>query len=372
MYAFLSHDTACESLRFLSVRSLLPVARWPKAARKLPVAECVSTQRDYRQLREEIDLGTLGARSAPVHLLVSSQRMRSSGRAAQFHVWSSDLPARSFVRVSNKVLVSGPELTIMQFGAATAKLDGLLDAHVAAVSAEAGTLAELGLPEPPTVDHPLVWEHERRIVAAAVLACEFAGTYRLGTGGEAVRYRVAPIMSCEGLGYMAATAGNTTATSRARKVAGLAFDGSASPMETALALLLTLPVDYGGFGLPRPLLNASVDVSEHRGMLADRDRVTPDFLWPSERVALEYDSEEFHGGDEESMGGDAIRANILTACGYRVFRATLQTTRSLAGVELLSRQLARALGVVLEIPDEIRALRRRRLYAELMPRRHEE
>ena len=371
MYALLSHDSACEALRFLSVRSALPAKRLPSVAQKLLGDQCVSTQREYRQLCEKVDLASLGVRTAPTHLLVPSQQMRSSGRSAHFHVWSAELPANSCLQVVDDVLLSGPEFTIMQFAGATARLDELLNAHAAAIAAEAKMLAGLGLEDHATVDNPLAWEHERRIVAAAVLACEFAGTYRLGMPGESTRYRTSPIMSCDGLEHMAAKAERTTAASRASKAARLAFDGSASPMETALALLFALPVEYGGLGLPRPVLNAPVDVPGYRGVLSDRDQVSPDFFWPEKRVALEYDSGEFHFRGEKAAGTDAVRANILTALGYRVFRATPQTVRSLAAVELLGRQLACALGVVLEIPDEICALRRRRLYAELMPHRRE-
>lgn len=369
MYALVSHDSACEALRFLSVRGALPADRWPPVSQKPPADQCISTQRAYRQLCEKVDLASLGVCSAPTHLLVPSQQMRSNGRGAHFHVWSNELPARSCLQVDKGVLLSGPEFTIMQFGGATARLDGLLDAHAAAVGAEARMLADIGLSEPLTVDSPLAWEHERRIVAAAVLACEFAGTYRLGVPGEPARYRVAPIMSCAELRHMATQGERTTAAARAVKVAELSFDGSASPMETALALLLTLPVTYGGLGLPRPVLNVAIDVSGYRGVLADRDQVSPDFLWQERRVALEYDSGEFHLGGEREAGTDAVRSNILTALGYRVFRATPQTVRSLAGVELLGRHLAFSLGITLEAPDEICALRRRRLYAELMPRR---
>lgn len=371
MYALLSHDSACEALRFLSARSTLPTECWPSVSRKLLGDQCVSTQREYRQLCEKVDLTSLGVRSAPTHLLVPSQQMRSSGRRAHFHVWSAELPANSCFMVGDDVLLSGPEFTIMQFAGATARLDGLLDAHAAAVAAEARMLADLGLEDHAMADSPLVWEHERRIVAAAVLACEFAGSYRLGMPGESTRYRISPIMSCDGLELMAARAERTTAASRASKAARLAFDGSASPMETALALLFALPVEYGGFGLPRPVLNKPIDVSGYRGALSDRDQVSPDFLWPEMRVALEYDSGEFHFRDEKDAGTDAVRANILTALGYRVFRAAPQMVRSLAGVELLARQLACALGISLDAPDEICALRRRRLYAELMPRRRE-
>ena len=367
MRAYLCHESAYESLRFLSGRRELPAQTWPAEAMVLPVDGCLSGQRALARLCEDVDLRSLGVRGEPVHLLVPTQQMRSAGRRAHFHVWSSSVPAGAFRVLSDNVLLSGPEFVVLQFCGVTSRLEGLLDAHVAAVRAETMTLRQLGLDARPAVDHPLVREHGRLLVASAVLACEFAGTYRLGTSGGEPRYHVPAIMTTESLADMALRAGCNTAAARARTVAGLAFDGSASPMETALALLLTLPLDYGGFALPRPRLNASVDVSAHRGHLADVDQVTPDFLWPVQRVALEYDSAAFHDTAKRAAGHDAVRANILTSLGYRVFRVTPRVVRSLVGVELLARQLASALGVTLAEPDEIQALRRRRLYVQLMP-----
>lgn len=370
MRAFLCHESARDALRHLSGGRKLPAATWPLDSQRLPSSQCVSTQRGFARLCEGVDMRTWGICDEPVHLLVPAQQMRSAGRRASFHVWSPDVPVGAFWVLRDIVLLSGPEFTIIQLCGATARLEGLLDAHVSAVQAEARTLRELGVDERPTVDHPLVREHERRIVAAAVLACEFAGTYRLGAPGEKTLYRAPAIMTMESLAAMADSAGHNTAASRARVVADVAFDGSASPMETALALLLTLPVEYGGFGLPRPRLNASIDVSAHRGTLADVDQLSPDFLWLDHGVALEYDSSEFHAGVGRDARRDAVRANILTSLGYRVFRATPWVVRSLADVEILARQLACVLDTPLEEPGDVQALRRRRLYAQLMPHRN--
>lgn len=135
-----------------------------------------------------------------------------------------------------------------------------------------------------------------------------------------------------------------------------------------MALLLTLPVEFGGFGLERPLLNQAVDVRGARGTLSDRDYVTPDFVWPSQRVALEYDSDEFHARrGERQLGRDATRANILTSLGYHVLRVTPQVARSLAGLSLLARQIAYVLDVELVEATPLQELRRRKLYLQLMP-----
>lgn len=227
--------------------------------------------------------------------------------------------------------------------------------------------AELGLVDKPAIDHPLKWERMRRLIAATVVACEFAGTYRLAAGEKNVSYRAPRLMSAATLAATIAKVGDTSGTRRARCVCDLMLEGSASPMETVLGLMLTLPVEYGGFGIEKPQLNCSIDVSSHRGELADRNVVIPDFLWPERRVAVEYDSGEFHAARAgERFAHDAVRANILAVLGYHVLRVVPQTMRTLGGVALLARQITFFLDTKLEPTTPLQDLRRRKLYLELM------
>lgn len=366
--AFVCHESACEALRLLSP-AVAGMARWPRASHPLPpVDSCVSGQRELRGSQAERSLRSLGLGAGPVDLMVPTQEARSSGKTAHFHVWSGALPAGSLLCVGPDLLISGPELAIVQLCSAHGKLDALLDAHASAVSAEVGLLVELGLDDRPTVDHPLEWERIRRLVAAVTVACELAGTYRLGQGGRPVSYGARPLMDAEGLRRVADEVGTSPGTRRACRVSELMVEGSASPMETSLALMLSLPVEFGGFGLAKPLLNQPIDVSGHRGALSERDTVTPDLLWDAAMVALEYDSAEFHAqaGARRSRV-DAVRANILTALDYRVLRATSETIRTLPELSLLARQLARVLGLELAEPTPLQELRRRKLYMQLMP-----
>ena len=368
----MSHESACDALRLLfsDARRPADVSRWPQVARGLPAAgECVSGQRAFRASGVGEELRRLGLTERPVDLIVPAQAARSSGSEARLHVWGGVLPRASLYVASNDVLVSGPELAIIQLCSAQGKLDALLDAHVEAVRAETELAASVGMADN-VIDHPLAWERIRRLVAATVVACEFAGTYRLGVASGATSYRAPRITSAAELARVAAEAGRSQGTLRARRVSELMLEGSASPMETALALMLTLPVDFGGFGLERPRLNQEVDVRRFRGTLSDRDTVTPDFLWPAQGVALEYDSDEFHALRGRGQAGrDATRANVLTATGHRVFRVTPQTVRSLAGLALLARQVACALDVELPVPTPVQELRRHRLFMQLMPMR---
>lgn len=375
MYTFVSHESACEALRLLSTGKtpVRDLPRWPHDVRRLPTAAaCVSGQRDFRGSSAVSRLRDLGVTGRPVDLMVRTQESRSSGREARFHVWRGLLPSGSLLRLDDELFVSGPELAVIQLCSAQGKLDALLDAHAQAVRAETELLDGLGLDERPVYDHPLHWERIRRLVAAVTVACEFSGTYRLRHGEKGAVFGARPLMSMESLARACADVGPSQGTRRARRVSELALDGSASPMETSLALMLSLPVDFGGFGLERPLLNCPLDVSGERGGVSDRDAVVPDILWFGQRVILEYDSAEFHAARGSArVEKDAARANVLTALGYRVLRATPQTVRSLADVTLLARQIARLLDVELVATTPVQDLRRRRLFSLLMPNTRE-
>lgn len=366
MYAFLSHDSACEALRFLSPN----LSKWPSEPRRLPqLGDCISSQKAFKAYCEQVDLAKHGVTGTPVHLLVPSARVRSRGKEAKLHVWSRLLPEGSLRRVGPQLLTSGPELTIFQYCGSQAKLEELLDEFAASTRAELELCKQFGIEGRSAIDPPLEWERTRRLLGAVVLACEFAGTYRLAVANKPINFDASPLMTCDDLRNMAAWLGTTSVERRVKLVADLALEKSASPMETAVALMLTLPVEMGGFGLPKPQFNVSPDVRSERGTLSDRDEVKADMLWEDERVVVEYDSYEFHGRlGPWQLSRDALRANILTAIGYSVFRVTFGVVASLAGMSLLARQIAHVLGVELEAPNEIQLKRRTRLYVELMPK----
>ncbi len=103
--------------------------------------------------------------------------------------------------------------------------------------------------------------------------------------------------------------------------------------------------------------------------MCDRTSVTPDFLWPEEKLALEYDSSEFHARKGAPQAArDAARSNFLAIKGYRVLRVAAGNVSSLSGAALLARQIAFALGAPLREPTPLELQRRNKLYMELMPK----
>lgn len=363
-YAFVGLASAFEALRQLAT----PAPRWPGSPRRLPQGgSCAATQKAFKHLDATGVFSAHGIITRPVDLLVASEGMRSSGRGARYHVFSRPVPTGSFLRLDRRLLVSTPELAIIQLMSTQAKLDGLLDAFAEEVRVEREVRLLAGSSDPPILELATTWESVRRIVKAAELACEFAGTYRRAEPGGRPNYGIAPLMGIASLRDMLAQSDAHFAERRVMRVADAAFEGSASPMETSLALMLTMPLDLGGFGLPKPLLNVPIGVAPEQRLAAGRAVVTPDMLWEGAGVALEYDSAEFHRHSVGRPAQDALRSNLLASLGYVTLRVTPELVRTLSGVELLAEQLASRLGCTLQPPDEIQSLRRRKVFRELFP-----
>ena len=68
------------------------------------------------------------------------------------------------------------------------------------------------------------------------------------------------------------------------------------------------------------------------------------------------------------VAADAARANSLTALGWTVLHATFEQVRSIQGMALLARQVARALGTTLPDASDLELEWRLRLWALLLPR----
>jgi len=120
-------------------------------------------------------------------------------------------------------------------------------------------------------------------------------------------------------------------------------DGSASPMETVLAMLLTLPYKLGGYGLPMPELNKRVENKKPVMRRRDKKYYVCDLLWPKENIAIEYDSESFHA-NFESMKADSDRRLDLVALGINPLNVTSRLVKDIVAFDYFAKTLARELG----------------------------
>jgi len=127
-------------------------------------------------------------------------------------------------------------------------------------------------------------------------------------------------------------------------------DGAASPMETALFILLTLPYRYGGYGLPLPELNGHIYPEKGAKRFVGRGFYRGDLLWHEAGVVVEYNSDTEHTGPER-IARDAIRRNDLDLCG--IYEVTV-TKRQLFDSELfdnVAKQISKKIGRRLRYQD---------------------
>ena len=375
-YALVSHESAVEAIWALAARNWKDLLD-DEGIWLVPRAEnCVKTQKDFKGLDAEANLAQLGIRSRPVDLLVPDKACFSRGRLAQFHVWSDFFPSRSFVRVHDRVFVSTPYFAVLQL--AMGRRPNRISRATAedAAKEDARFRAELGLEgKPSTVTELIRWDNIARFVRATQVLCDFMGTYRYVPPPEdkpddppGIVFKKKPIVRPEVLKKYLTEMGAARGIKRARKVAATAFCGAASPMETMLVLMLTLPCTMGGFGLPRPVVNWSMPKDQLRRGLVDQDEVIIDLCWPEQKVAVEYYGwNEHYGAGRGKVAADATRANGLAAMGWTVYVVTYEQVCTLAGVSLLARQIAAALKTSLSEPLELELLWRSRLLADLLP-----
>ena len=128
----------------------------------------------------------------------------------------------------------------------------------------------------------------------------------------------------------------------ARTAAKYVRGAAASPMETAAAMLLTLPRHYGGYGLPACRMNHPIKISDPDTVGHDMRTFYGDMVWPDRRVIVEYDSDFFHQGSER-IHADAARRNALLGAGWKVFTLTKRQLYSVEECEIFAAQLTRAL-----------------------------
>lgn len=235
----------------------------------------------------------------PYDVLTADPKQRFGTKGLLPHVWKGDLPQNAFVNTTADLLVSSPEFCLLQ-------ISQLLD--------------EMSL---------------------LLLACELCGTYRR-TGGEST-FDTPAVSSSSKISSFVRDVEGVKGCKALRHVSISVVDGSASPMETELALRLTLPYRNGGFGLPMPRMNHRIEASPRLRQAIGSRNYFADLCWPDKNVIVEYDSDMFHTGGMR-IAKDSQRRMALEAMGFTVISVTKAQSQSPGSFRQIARTLARMLG----------------------------
>lgn len=256
---------------------------WPGRPMPLPSTSPSASALDYLEAR-----GIITAKDA--HLLVASPSDRRNTRGITCHCTGAPLPRGSLFpiishgRIIDGAFVCSPELALAQM---SSQLDSL-------------TLLRLCL--------------------------EACGTYRLIDCDA--HYGCEPLTSCSLLGRYAKSAQGLKGHVPLGTAARLCADNCGSPAEAAIYLALSLPLAKGGYELPKPELNPTLDLSRESATVLGHGSITPDGLWKPARGAssrrlgrgahpYEYDSKQYHS-EMQRAEIDQRRRNAYVTLGMSV------------------------------------------------------
>lgn len=249
----------------------------------------------------------------PIHLVVTDKAARRRIEGIACHLSSSGLPPHSHIPIGDPFHLSTPEAAFHQ---AASAMD---------------------------------------LITLIVIGYELCGTYtELPNGNRAL----APRMTCGSLQRYLDQASGIAGVKKAQRALVHMLDRSASPMETRLALLLSLPVLLGGYGLPQPELNYPIT--------GDDATMHVDLYWHSARFALEYDSNLHHAGAEK-LNSDSIRRTQIENASAHVLSVSWDQIRDARLFDALAHTVAARIGYRIRTTRDDSMIRRYRLRRQLFP-----
>lgn len=246
----------------------------------------------------------------PLEVVVPSAPERIHSSLVRNRVWGGPTPERSLVRL-------GGGVDVFRAPAMFTQLATLLD--------------EVGLAE---------------------VAYELTGTYVVDPGsgdgfGEApalttVSELVTYASAAKALGVRGAT--------RAVGALSLVVDGSHSPRESVVAIMLATGRSRGGAGVSGFRMNVTVHLPEDLASRVGQRVICPDFSWPNGTVG-EYDSDMFHRGPR-ARARDERKRRAYQSVGMDCLTMTRGTFQSNDELDFLFDDLEKSLGLRRSPPNE--------------------
>lgn len=252
----------------------------------------------------------------PLDLLVPTMNAKFRSRLSTCHLCVNELPPHSFRRLTSNVFVSSPELTFMQMGTI------LTDTQLALVG---------------------------------MMLC---GSFAVAPNEDRTLIRRQPLATVESLQAYAYAPHGVRGATRARSSLPMVVEGSRSPKESELLLLMCLPDERGGYCLERPELNRKLSLSPQAASIAGTYELTPDLCWHDAGVLMEFDSWENHHRPDQ-LANDDLRVQAFRKDGWEVVTLRTVNMENLARFDTIVRNvLAPALGA--SVPHKNTAFVRRR------------
>lgn len=213
----------------------------------LQLSDCTSSANQINETP-----GITLSRDDPLEILVPSKRFNTKSLAIEERVIGITLPKGSFYKKTGHVYVCAPPLLFL-------------------LAAQTYTLHEL-----------------------IALGFELCGTYS-PTEDVLNPHKHDPICDVDTLREYVDSVSYVHGLEKARRALNYVRNGSASPRETDAYMMLCLPRTLGGFGLSGAELNPKLEVTGAARTITKLPKITPDLYWKKYAIAVEYESDEWHG-----------------------------------------------------------------------------
>ena len=281
MPIILSHSSALERLRAIPPAfDDSPIIQEPISLPKAP---------SVRRLNP-IEMQELGISQTPVSILTQRQSNPPKTPYVKIHMQSvGPIPGNLLLQAGPDVYASGPELAFIQM---------------------AGQLSFVGL---------------------VVLGFELCGSYSHFAPKVSGFYERAPLTTKDQIESAINLFKSLHGRSAARKALPYVLEGSASPMETVLACMLTFPPEMGGEGFKLPVPNKEVTLSKAGARITKTGSCKVDLAWPDARIGLEYAGGPYHTDEKK----DRLRLEALAHEKWTIYTADIDRLANYAEYEAL-------------------------------------
>lgn len=191
-----------------------------------------------------------------LHILVKSKTKQHSSKRFKHHLQQQSLPKNSFINISNGIQCARAELMMIQLASCLSfeKLSLLVLEFCGsfAINSTTGTFDKDLLPE-------------TNIKTIKKYVDEFKTLNPHAHGLKKIT-----------------------------EVLDVCDNGSASPMESRLFIKLAGPTKYGMYGCKSLKFNNTINLSKKAAKIAGQSTIKPDICNTRYKVAIEYDSAQFH------------------------------------------------------------------------------
>ena len=275
----------------------------------------------------------------PVYAYVDDRARGTSTKHFATQVMGEPVPSGAFLNVGHDVCVCTPQFTFMQMAK---DLDPIEAIGLGMELCGTYSIDRLDTESPAASNTP---------------------SADLDARGHACSFELPRVASAARLANYAERMWGLRGRRNAQDALRWVIDGSASRMETAVYLLLCLPKRLGGYGLPKPVLNPKLIISNPDG----RKERYPDLFWQGPNIDIEYNSDSDHSG-EWARYRDSKREVELVVADVKVMPLTRLQLTYVDEFDTFAQGLRRMLGVRTRPTDagweHRRAELRRRLLLE--------